>query len=165
MGYGSQPEKQEQFARLFGEYRAFTPELTKRLALTRLFTAEEVADLQASFRLAEMTQGDFSTVRVIKEAFTSALPKATFAFVFNTRRAIFADIRVREAIGLLFDFEWVNHSIFYDLYRRNAGYFDGSELSARGRPADARERALLAPFAGAVRPTNFAGSRRLSCVK
>jgi peptide/nickel transport system substrate-binding protein len=89
--------------------------------------------------------------RVVKEAFTSALPKATFAFAFNTRRAIFADIRVREAIGLLFDFEWVNHSIFHDLYRRNAGYFDGSELSARGRPADARERALLAPFAGAVR--------------
>jgi peptide/nickel transport system substrate-binding protein len=89
--------------------------------------------------------------RVIKEAFTSALPKATFAFAFNTRRAIFADIRVREAIALLFDFEWVNHSIFFDLYRRNAGYFDGSELSASGRPADARERALLAPFAGAVR--------------
>jgi peptide/nickel transport system substrate-binding protein len=89
--------------------------------------------------------------RVIKEAFTSALPKATFAFVFNTRRAIFADIRVREAIALLFDFEWVNHSIFHDLYRRNASYFEGSELSARGRPADARERALLAPFQGAAR--------------
>jgi peptide/nickel transport system substrate-binding protein len=89
--------------------------------------------------------------RVAKEAFTSALPKATFAFVFNTRRAIFADIRVREAIALLFDFEWVNHSIFHDLYRRNAGYFEDSELSARGRSADARERALLAPFPGAVR--------------
>ena len=89
--------------------------------------------------------------RVVKEAFTSALPKATFAFVFNTRRAIFADIRVREAIALLFDFEWVNHSIFFDLYRRNASYFEDSELSARGRPADARERALLAPFPAAVR--------------
>lgn len=89
--------------------------------------------------------------RVTKETFTSALPKATFAFVFNTRRAIFSDIRVREAIAMLFDFEWVNHSIFFDLYRRNASYFDGSELSARGRPADARERALLVPFPDAVR--------------
>jgi peptide/nickel transport system substrate-binding protein len=89
--------------------------------------------------------------RVIKEAFKSALPKATFALVFNTRRAIFADIRVREAIALLFDFEWVNRSIFFDLYRRDASYFEDSELSARGRPADARERALLAPFPAAVR--------------
>ena len=71
--------------------------------------------------------------------------------MFNTRRAVFADIRVREAIALLFDFEWVNHSIFFDLYRRSASYFEGSELSALGRPADARERALLAPFPDAVR--------------
>ena len=89
--------------------------------------------------------------RVVKESFTSGLPKPTFAFVFNTRRAIFSDIRVREAIALLFDFQWVNHSIFFDLYRRSASYFEGSELSARGRPADQRERALLAPFPGAVR--------------
>ena len=72
-------------------------------------------------------------------------------FVFNTRRAIFADIRVREAIALLFDFEWVNRSIFFGLYRRSASFFEGSELSARGRPADERERALLAPFPDAVR--------------
>jgi len=89
--------------------------------------------------------------RVSKEAFTSGLPKPTFNFVFNTRRTMFADIRVREAIALLFDFEWVNHNIFFDLYRRSGSYFEGSELSARARPADARERALLAPFPDAVR--------------
>jgi peptide/nickel transport system substrate-binding protein len=89
--------------------------------------------------------------RVAKESFTSGLPKPNFNFVFNTRRAMFADIRVREAIALLFDFEWVNHSIFFDLYRRGGSYFEGSELSALGRPADARERALLAPFPDAVR--------------
>jgi peptide/nickel transport system substrate-binding protein len=89
--------------------------------------------------------------RVVKEAFSSALPKPSFNFVFNTRRAIFSDIRVREAIALLFDFEWVNRSIFFGLYRRSAGFFDGSELSAVGRPADAAERALLAPYPAAVR--------------
>jgi peptide/nickel transport system substrate-binding protein len=89
--------------------------------------------------------------RVVKESFTSGLPKPTFNFVFNTRRAVFADIRVREAIALLFDFEWINRSIFFDLYRRSAGFFEGSELSASRRPADARERALLAPFPDAVR--------------
>ncbi len=96
--------------------------------------------------------------RVVKESFTSGLPKPSFALVFNTRRAVFSDVRVREAIAMLFDFEWVNHSIFFDLYRRSASYFEGSELSALKRPADARERALLAPFPDAVRPDVFDGT-------
>jgi peptide/nickel transport system substrate-binding protein len=89
--------------------------------------------------------------RVAKETFSSGLPKASLNFVFNTRRALFADVRVREAIALLYDFEWINHSIFFDLYRRGGSFFEGSELSARGRAADARERTLLAPFPAAVR--------------
>jgi peptide/nickel transport system substrate-binding protein len=89
--------------------------------------------------------------RIVKEAFPYGLPKIFSGLVFNTRRPIFADIRVREAIGLLFDFEWLNHNFFYDRYKRSASYFEGSELSARGKPADARERQLLAPYPGAVR--------------
>jgi peptide/nickel transport system substrate-binding protein len=96
--------------------------------------------------------------RVVKEAFTSGLPKASSFYVFNTRRAVFADIRVREAISLLFDFEWINHNLFFDLYQRSGSYFEGSELSARGRPADAGERALLAPFPDAVRPDVLDGT-------
>ncbi|MDE2374896.1 MAG: ABC transporter substrate-binding protein [Hyphomicrobiales bacterium] len=89
--------------------------------------------------------------RIIKETFVSGQPKLASNFVFNTRRAIFADIRVRQAIALLFDAEWVNRNFFFGLYRRSASFFDGSELSAFHRSADARERALLAPFRGAVR--------------
>ena len=89
--------------------------------------------------------------RVVKETFPNGLPKGMDGLVFNTRRPLFADIRVREAIALLFDFEWINHTYFFDLYRRTASYFDGCDLSALGRPADARERELLAPFRGAVR--------------
>ena len=89
--------------------------------------------------------------RIVKEAFANGLPKLGSDFVFNTRRPIFSDIRVRQAISLLFDAEWVNHNFFFDLYRRSASFFDGSELSAYHRPADARERALLAPFPDAVR--------------
>ena len=96
--------------------------------------------------------------RVVKESFTSGLPKPSFALVFNTRRAVFSDVRVREAMAMLFDFEWVNHSIFFDLYRRSASYFEGSELSALKRPADARERALIAPFPDAVRPDVLDGT-------
>jgi peptide/nickel transport system substrate-binding protein len=96
--------------------------------------------------------------RVTKEAFSSGLPKASSFYVFNTRRAVFADMRVREAIALLFDFEWINHNLFFDLYRRSGSYFEGSELSARGRPADPAERALLAPFPDAVRSDVLAGT-------
>jgi peptide/nickel transport system substrate-binding protein len=97
---------------------------------------------------------DFPAVRdgrVVKEAFANGLPKPASNFVFNTRRGIFADVRVRQAIVLLFDAEWVNRNFFFDLYRRSASYFDDSELSAYHRPADAHERALLAPFPDAVR--------------
>jgi peptide/nickel transport system substrate-binding protein len=100
------------------------------------------------------TAYDFAAVRdgrVLKETLPTGVPKASNYFVFNTRRAVFSDIRVREAISMLFDFEWINHGYFFDLYRRSASYFDGSELSSHGRPADQREKALLAPFAEAVR--------------
>lgn len=89
--------------------------------------------------------------RIVKEAFPTGMPKGLSGLVFNTRRPMFADVRVREAIGLLFDFEWVNHNFFFDKYKRTASYFEGSELSARGRPADSKEKALLAPYPNAVR--------------
>jgi len=89
--------------------------------------------------------------RIVKEAFASGQPKLASNFVFNTRRPFFANIRVRQAITLLFDAEWINRNFFFGLYRRSASFFDGSELSAFHRAADARERALLAPFPGAVR--------------
>jgi peptide/nickel transport system substrate-binding protein len=107
------------------------------------------------------TAYDFAAVRdgrVLKEALPTGVPKASTYFVFNTRRAVFSDIRVREAISLLFDFEWINHGYFFDLYRRSASYFDDSELSSHGRPADQRERALLAPFPEAVRPDVLDGT-------
>ncbi|HEX3936287.1 MAG TPA: extracellular solute-binding protein [Xanthobacteraceae bacterium] len=90
--------------------------------------------------------------RVRKESFHSGLPKFASDYVFNTRRPIFSDIHVRQAIGLLFDFEWVNRNFFYNLYRRSASYFDDSELSAYHRAADEKELVLLAPFANAVSP-------------
>ena len=96
--------------------------------------------------------------RIVKDTFSDGMPKILSAFVFNTRRAIFADIRVREAIMLLLDAEWMNHNFFFDRYRRTASYFEDSELSARGRPADARERQLLAPFPDAVRPDVLDGT-------
>jgi peptide/nickel transport system substrate-binding protein len=95
---------------------------------------------------------------VVKEAFPTGVPKSSSYFVFNTRRPVFRDVRVREAISFLFDFEWINHSYFFDLYRRTTSYFEGSELSSHGRAADAREQALLAPYGDAVRPDVLQGT-------
>ena len=96
--------------------------------------------------------------RIVKDALPTGLPQGMLGFVFNTRRPMFADVRVRQAIALLFDFEWINKNFFYGQYRRSASYFAGSELSAYRRPADARERALIAPFPGSVRPDVLDGS-------
>lgn len=90
--------------------------------------------------------------QVVKETFPLDLPRGMTGFAMNTRRPLFADVRVREAMVRLFDFEWANRNLFFGLYQRQQGYFDESDLSAVGRPVDAREKALLAPFPGAVAP-------------
>ncbi len=88
--------------------------------------------------------------RVLKTSFRTGVPAGMNALVFNTRRPFFAEKRVREALILLFDFEWLNQNLYHGLYERTQSYFHGSELSSYGRPADERERDLLAPFKDAV---------------
>lgn len=100
-----------------------------------------------------LTQG-----RITREEVASRLPQGMNGFVFNTRRELFSDIRVREALGLVFDFEWVNRNLLFGLYQRAGSYFDGSDLSARGVPASEAERALLAPYADAVLPEIMDGT-------
>lgn len=96
--------------------------------------------------------------RIVRETIVSGMPRPSEFLVFNTRRAVFADIRVREALALLFDFEWINRNYFFGLYSRSGSFFEGSELSAQGRPADARERALAAPHLGEIRPEILDGT-------
>jgi len=76
-------------------------------------------------------------------------PTGMYGFVFNTRREIFADRRVREALALSFDWEWVNQRLFRGQYRRIQSYFGNSALGFEG-PTEGREAALLAPFAAAL---------------
>ena len=107
---------------------------------------------------------DFPAVRngeVIRETIKTGLPKPSEFLVFNTRRPMFSDIRVRQALALLFDFEWINRNYFFGLYSRAGGYFAGSELSAYARPADDRERTLLKPYASGIPPDILDGSWRL----
>ncbi len=95
--------------------------------------------------------------RILRESFRFEAPKALTALVFNTRKPIFEDIRVREALLQLFDFEWLNRNLFADIYARTGSYFEGSMLSSRGRKANERERSLLAPFVGSIRPEIMEG--------
>jgi peptide/nickel transport system substrate-binding protein len=107
---------------------------------------------------------DFPAVRkgeVIRDTIRTGLPRPSEFLVFNTRRPVFTDIRVRQALTLLFDFEWINRNYFFGLYGRSGGFFAGSELSAYGRPAENRERDLLKPFASHIAPDMLDGSYRL----
>lgn len=91
---------------------------------------------------------------LIKESFDHGMPSGMQGFVFNTRRAIFADKRVRQALGLVFDFEWTNKNLFYGLYRRTQSYFDNSEMAAKGLPRG-RELKLLKKYEDQLPPEVF----------
>jgi peptide/nickel transport system substrate-binding protein len=80
------------------------------------------------------------------------------ALVFNTRRPLFADQRVRQALIKLFDFEWINRTLYHGQYARTQSYFARSDLSSHGRAANERERALLAPYASEVKPAIMDGT-------
>ena len=107
---------------------------------------------------------DFPAARngeVTRETIKTGMPQPSEFLVFNTRRPMFSDIRVRQALTLLFDFEWINRNYFFGLYARSAGFFAGSELSAYGRAADASERELLKPYAAHMPADILDGSYRL----
>jgi peptide/nickel transport system substrate-binding protein len=107
---------------------------------------------------------DFPAARngeVIRDTIKTGLPQPTEFLVFNTRRPLFSDIRVRKALTLLFDFEWINKNYFFGLYGRTASFYAGSELSAYGREPDARERELLRPYLSHIAPDILDGSYRL----
>lgn len=96
--------------------------------------------------------------QVIKESFKKGTPADMIGFVFNTRRPVFQDRRVRQALSLVFDFEWVNHNLFDDVYSRTQGFWYGSSLSSVGIAASDREKQLLSPFPNAVLPEVMDGT-------
>jgi microcin C transport system substrate-binding protein len=83
--------------------------------------------------------------RMVRETLPDETPSGAQGFFINTRRDRFKDVRVREALGLAFDFEWTNKNLFFELYTRTASYFENSSMKAAGAPT-AAELALLEPF-------------------
>jgi microcin C transport system substrate-binding protein len=84
-----------------------------------------------------------------KQEIKNELPSGMQAFVFNLRRDIFKDKRVREALGYAFDFEWANKNVAYGAYKRTASYFENSELAAKGLPSQ-DELKILEQYRGKV---------------
>src|SRR5262249_4100906 len=87
--------------------------------------------------------------RIRKEQIPNEVPTGMQGWVYNTRRAIFSDPRVREALAAAFDFEWSNAHLFYNAYTRTRSYFSNSGLASRGLPSEA-ELKVLTPFRGRV---------------
>ena len=84
-----------------------------------------------------------------KEEIQNRNPQGMQGFIFNTRKPLFQDRRVREAFSLLFDFEWANKRLFNGAYFRTHSYFDNSELASQGLPG-ADELAILEPLRGKI---------------
>jgi microcin C transport system substrate-binding protein len=108
-----------------------------------------VFDLREEFTSRDWaTKYEFDAVKknhVIIDTLPDERPSGAQGFFLNMRREKFADVRVRQALDLAFDFEWTNKTLFYGLYRRTGSFFENSAMRASGKP-DAGELALLEPF-------------------
>ena len=103
------------------------------------------------------TAYDFPAVRdgqVIKREFNHRLPTGMQGYAMNTRRAVFSDVRVRQAVATLFDFEWANKNLFYGAYTRTTSYFSNSPLASSGVP-EGDELKLLEPYRAELPPDLF----------
>ncbi len=96
----------------------------------------------------------FDSGDLTKGEFAHSLPTGFQSYVFNTRREQFKDIRVRQAIGLAHDFNWMSRQMFYGLYKPVNGLFGNTECEAKGTPSPA-ELALLEPYRANIPPTVF----------
>lgn len=104
---------------------------------------------------ARMYKGPkFDKGEIIKKTLTHSNGAGMQAFVMNLRRPQFRDPRVRRALGLALDFEWMNRQLFYSQYVRIDSFFSNSELAARGTPT-AGELALLEPMREQLDPAVF----------
>jgi microcin C transport system substrate-binding protein len=92
--------------------------------------------------------------RMLRQTLADERPSGTQGFFLNLRRAKFADVRVRRALDLAFDFEWSNKNLFYGLYKRTTSYFENSDMKAEGPPGP-QELALLEPFRDKLPPEVF----------
>ena len=100
---------------------------------------------------------NFPAVRrgdVVKAEIAHQIPTQTQGLFMNTRRATFEQTRVREALGLMFDFEWTNRTLFNGAYKRASSFYPNSEFSASGIP-QGHEWLMLSPWRNQLPPELF----------
>ncbi len=121
------------------------------------FKAGEV-DFRREYNIGRWSSGyDFPALtegRVKKEAIPHSRPERLRSLIFNTRRTPFDNIKVREALDLALDFDWINQNIFYGQYKRITSFYPNSELAATGLPSE-KELALLKPWEESLPDTVF----------
>lgn len=98
-----------------------------------------------------LTGRRFDSGELVKGAFENKLPSGFQSFFLNTRRPQLQDVRVREALGLAYDFEWMSRQMFYGAYQRVHGLFGNTACETHGSPTEA-ELALLKPFEASLPP-------------
>lgn len=134
------------FARMrFDYYRDATVALEAFKAGEYDFRQENVArDWATGYDVPAARQG-----LLVRQEIFHERPTGMQAFVMNTRRPLFRDRRVRQALAHAFDFEWTNANLFYGQYARTVSYFSNSELASNGLPGS-EELAVLEPFRGRI---------------
>ena len=114
------------------------------------FKAGEIDFRQESSAKRWVTEYDMAQIdsgEIHKEAVPNKRPRGLGGYFFNLKREKFQDIRVREALMLLYDFEAIQRTLLYGQYKRINSYFPNSDYGAAGAPSDA-EKAVLTPFSG-----------------
>jgi microcin C transport system substrate-binding protein len=127
------------------------------IALEAFFADDYDLRLEMTSRNWATAYDDRPPVRegsIIRDRLTHVEPITAQSFILNLRREKFADRRVRQALGLAFNFEWLKTNIFYGEYERVRSYFHASELAATGLPS-AGELELLEPYRDELPPELF----------
>jgi microcin C transport system substrate-binding protein len=104
---------------------------------------------------ATMYEGkQFKDGTIIKEAIEHEIPPGVQAIIFNIQNPLFTDIKVREAVALMFDYEWMNKYLFYGQYTRTRSFFQNTEYEAKGKPTEG-ELEILNKYRGQIPETVF----------
>lgn len=113
------------------------------------------AHWERAYDFPAVTKGD-----IVKKEFIAGDPANMLAFIFNTRRQLFTDRNLREALSNAFDFEKINRNLFFNAYKRTTSFWQGSKLASTGRPANARELELLGDAAQSIQHEILDGTWR-----
>lgn len=122
------------------------------VALEAFFSGEYDTRLENNAKLWHTAYDNQPAVKdgkIVKAEIGHSRPQGMQAYIYNIRRPVFADPKVREALAYAFDFEWSNKQFAYGKYARSYSYFSNSELASKGLP-EGRELEILEKYRGQI---------------